>query len=74
MRKDGIFRSHIIHIVTSTSMSANVIVVMDIFSGCLRQNVGESGYAISSWLARDKYSALTLTEGAKVILSSTSQR
>ena len=36
------------------------------FSGCLRQNVGESGYAISSWSASVGYSAPMLTEGAKV--------
>ena len=36
------------------------------FSGCLRQNVGESGYAISSWSVSAGYLTSMLTEGAKV--------
>ena len=38
-------------------------------SGCLRQNVAEVGYAISSWSASAGYSASMLIEGAKVDLS-----
>ena len=36
------------------------------FSVCLRQNVEESGYAISSWSASTGYSTLMLIEGAKL--------
>ena len=43
------------------------------FSGCLQQNVGESGYAISSWLASAAHSASILTRVAKVDSSSTRQ-
>ena len=43
------------------------------FSGCLQQNVGESGYAISSWSASAGYSASMLTRVAKVDSSSTRQ-
>ena len=43
------------------------------FSGCLQQNVGESGYAISSWSASAGYSASMLTRDAKVDSSSTRQ-
>ena len=43
------------------------------FSGCLQYNVGESGYAISSWSASAGYSASMLTEDGKVDLSSTRQ-
>ena len=43
------------------------------FSSCLRQNMGESGYAISSWSASTGYLALMLTEGDKVDSSSTRQ-
>ena len=38
------------------------------FSGCLQQNVGESGYAISSWSANAGFSASMLTRVAKVDL------
>ena len=43
------------------------------FSDCLQQNVGESGYAFSSWSASAGYSALMLTRVAKVDSSSTRQ-
>ena len=43
------------------------------FSGYLQQNVGESGYAISSWSASAEYSASMFTKGAKVDSSSTRQ-
>ena len=43
------------------------------FSGFLQSNVGESGYAISSWSVSAGYSASILTEGAKVDWSSTRQ-
>ena len=44
------------------------------FSGCLRQKVGESDYAmISSWSASAGYLTSMLTKGAKVDSSSTSQ-
>ena len=44
------------------------------FSGCLQQNVGESGYAISSWSASAAgYSASMLTMVAKVDSSLTCQ-
>ena len=36
------------------------------FSGCLQQNVGESGYAISSWSPSAGYLASMLTRVAKV--------
>ena len=42
------------------------------FSACLQQNVGESGYAISSWSASAGYSASMLTRVAKVNSSLTS--
>ena len=50
----------------------NVYVVRR-FSGCLQQNVGESGYAISSWSTSNGYSASMLTGGAKVDESLTRQ-
>ena len=43
------------------------------FSGCLQQNVGESGYAISSRPASAGYSASMLTRVAKVDSSMTHQ-
>ena len=43
------------------------------FSGCLQQNVGESGYAIYSWSASAGYSASMLTRVAKVDSSLTRQ-
>ena len=43
------------------------------FSGCLQQNVGESGYGISSWSASAGYSSSMLTIVAKVDSSSTRQ-
>ena len=43
------------------------------FNGCLQQNLGESGCAISSWSASARYSASMLTRVAKVDSSSTRQ-
>ena len=43
------------------------------FSGCLQQNVGESGYAISTWSASARYSSSILTRVAKVDSSLTRQ-
>ena len=43
------------------------------FSGCLQQNVGDSGYTISSWSASAGYLASMLTTVAKVDESSTRQ-
>ena len=43
------------------------------FSVCLQQNVGESGYAISSWSASAGYLASMLTRVAKVDSSLTHQ-
>ena len=39
------------------------------FSGCLRQNVGKSGYAILWWSATTSYSASMLTEGVLKLTS-----
>ena len=43
------------------------------FIYCSQQNVGESGYSISSWWSSSGYLASMLTEGAQVDLSSTCQ-
>ena len=59
--------------VTFTCMYSNVTVVIDILVVVYNKTLGESGYAISSWSARDGYSASMLTRAAKVDLSSTRQ-
>ena len=43
------------------------------FSGCLQQNMGESGYAISSWSASAGYLASMLTRVAEADASSARQ-
>ena len=58
-------------IATLMCTHANVMVVIDVL--VTEQNVGESGYGISSWSASTGYSALVLTEGAKVDSSLTCQ-
>ena len=50
--------------VTSTCTYTNATVVIDVLVVVLHQNVGESGYAISSWSASAGYLASMLTRVA----------
>ena len=45
---------------------AHVVDIMDVLVDFSAQNMGESGYAVSSWSASAVYLASMLTEGAKV--------
>ena len=56
-----------------TCTYANVTVAKDVLVVVYNKNVGESGYAISSWSASAGYSASMLTEYTKVDSSSTRQ-
>ena len=59
--------------VTLTCTNANETVAIDVLVVVYNENVGESGYAFSSWSASAGYSASMLTEDAKVDSSSTHQ-
>ena len=59
--------------VTSKCTYTNVMVVIEFLVAVYKKNVGESGYAISSWSASAGYSNSMLTRVVKVDLSSTRQ-